>query len=109
MTNTLAKVGRSFVLGNKKAVVATCNITSYTSGGEVVNAAPLGFSGVDSVVITGNEKNATYLVAAEISAAAGAYASATTFQIAAIDLDGTNDDATATDDVGMVRLLILGS
>lgn len=109
MTNTTAKVGRPFAMGNKMCHLATCNITSYTSGGEVIDAGALGFDALDAVMIIGNEKSDTYQTTIEVDAAAGGMASSTTFQIFAVNNDGTNAQVSASADVGMVRVMIMGS
>jgi len=98
------------VQGHEYRVDATLNITAYTAGGEVITASSLGLNSVTAVVITGLEKGlgtTGYVVAIETDTA-GAYASSSSFQVVATDLDGTNVEA-GTDDLGMVRVRVWGS
>ena len=97
------------VMGHEYCVDALCNVTSYTTGGEAVTAANLGLSSITAATITGLEKglgNTGYVVALEVSAT-GDYASSSSFQIVATDLDGTNAEA-GSDDLGMIRVRVWG-
>ena len=98
------------VAGDEYYVDAKINITSYTANGEVINASSLGLSSVNAVMITGQEKgvgNSGFLATVELDTS-GDLASGSTFQIVATDFDGTNAAASASDDVGMVRVRVYG-
>ena len=108
MAHTLAKVGRPFAMGNKICQIATVNVTSYTSGGEVINVADIGFSQVDAVFISAVQDMTTrnYTIESEED---GTLTSSSTFSIVSVDMDGTNAQTSAATDIGMVRLMIMGS
>tara|TARA_R100000005_G_scaffold96444_2_gene83385 strand:+ start:782 stop:1138 length:357 start_codon:yes stop_codon:yes gene_type:complete len=101
----------SKVAGEEYLVDAKINITSYTAGGEVITASSLGLSSIHAVLITGQEKGvgaSGFLATIELDTS-GDYASSSTFQIVATDFDGTNAAASATDDIGMVRVRVYGN
>lgn len=117
MTATVTLVGdhkgitRPKAVGDEYVVDANINITSYTANGEVILATSLGLSTLHAVCITGQEKgvgNAGFLASIELSAT-GSYASSSSFQIVATDFDGTNAAASATDDIGVVRVRAWGN
>jgi len=102
---------RPRVSGDEYVVDANIDITSYTSGGEVITATSLGLSSITAVIITGQEKgvgNTGFLATTELSSA-GDLASSSSFQIVATDFDGTNAVASASDDVGVVRVRVFGN
>lgn len=100
-------LGTTRVAGDEYVVDAVCNITSYTALGEVITASKLGLSSVHAVMLTGSEKPATYALAIELDTS-GDYASGSSFQITATNLDGTNAATSATADVGTVRIRAYG-
>jgi len=98
------------VSGDEYYVDAKINIDDYTANGEVISASSLGLSSVNAVMITGQEKgvgNAGFLATVELDTS-GDLASSSTFQIVATDFDGTNAAASASDDIGMVRVRVYG-
>lgn len=95
------------VMDSEYCVDAVCDVTSYTANGEVVNASQFGLSTINAVSVLGLEKPATYAVVAEVGTT-GKYASGSSFQLAATNLDGTNAASSATADIGAVRLRVWG-
>lgn len=117
MTHTVTIVAnhkgytRPRVSGDEYLIDANINITSYTAGGEVISASSLGLATITAVIITGQEKgvgNSGFLATTELDSS-GDLASTSTFQIVATDFDGTNAAASATDDVGVVRVRVYGT
>ena len=106
MTNVVT-VKVSTVFGNKVIKIASIDITSYTTGGEVVNASALGLNEIDGVSILGHEEPTTQYVTPELNTT-GDYASGSSFQLFATNLDGTNAETTSTTDVGTVGVMVIG-
>lgn len=103
-------VSKPSVVGDEYVVDVLANITSYTPLGETISAANLGLTTITAATITGQEMGvgATGYVASIGLDASGDYTSSSSFKVLATDLDGTNAEAGATDDVGMIRLRVWG-
>ena len=98
---------RPRVHGDEYVVDAHIDIAAYTTGGEVIPASELSLATITAVMITGVENPLTKLPLIEIDSD-GVYASSSSFQIFVTDLDGTNGQASSTNDVGMVRVRAYG-
>ena len=99
MTHTVT-VKETTVFGNKVIKIASIDVTSYTTGGEVISASSLGLSAIESAIVCGQELPATVTIVAETDTS-GDYASGSSFHLFSVDLDGT-------DDIGANRGLIIG-
>lgn len=102
---------RSKVTGEEYVVDALVDITSYTSGGEVINASSLGLSRINAVTITG-QKGVALIFHIEIDDN-GKYASTSSFQIKATTVvDGTEPApeviGESSGDVEGVRVRVFG-
>ena len=103
--------GRS-VFGNKNIVFASINITSYTTGGEVMNAGTdFGLMTIDTIMVTGYEDEITAQVTPEVSAT-GAYEAANIIHLFAVEDDGTSGvpaEVASTTDIGFVKVMVIGT
>jgi hypothetical protein len=106
MTHTVT-VKETTVFGNKVVKIASIDVTSYTTGGEVVNASSFGISTINAVMVVGNEEPVEQTVVAEADAS-GDYASSSSFHLFATSLDGTNGEAPSTTDIGAIRVMVVG-
>ena len=99
------------VMGDEYYVDALCNVTAYTTGGEVVTAASLGLSSITQVLITGREESASNVIVdsvhAEVSAT-GDYESNTSFKLHATIMSTGGATANAATTVNMVRVRVYG-
>lgn len=99
------------VMGDEYYVDALCNITAYTTGGEVINASALGLSTIHQVLITGREESASNVVVdmvhAEVSAT-GDYESGTSFKLHSTIMSTGAATASGATTVNMVRVRVYG-
>ena len=90
MAHTLARVGRPFAMGNKMCSIATCNITSYSKGGEEVDGTDIGFDKIDAAILIGREDSSTYDCSVEVDSS-GEYISQSTATITISDYTELNN------------------
>ena len=99
------------VVGDEYYVDALCNVTAYTTGGEVVTAASLGLSSINQVLITGREESASNVIVDSVHTEVGTtgdYESNTSFKLhATIKSTGAATGSGATT-VNMVRVRVYG-
>ena len=113
MTHTTTVV-ETTVFGNKVIKIATHNITSYTTGGEVINAADVGMGAISGAIVLGFEDQAAATVSdimPEISATDGGYESGSTVHLKCIldnQTTGVPAEAANTTDMGFVRMMYIG-
>jgi|TARA_R100000479_G_scaffold159141_2_gene96230 hypothetical protein len=99
------------VHGDEYYVDALCNVTSYTTGGEVVTAASLGLSSIHQVLITGREESGTNVIVDNVHvevSATGAYESGTSFKLHATVASSGAATAGSATTVNMVRVRVYG-
>lgn len=92
-------------------VDALCNVTAYTTGGEVVNASALGLSTIHQVLITGREESASNVVVDSVHcevSATGDYESRTSFKLHATIKSTGAATASGATTVNMVRVRVYG-
>ena len=99
------------VVGDEYYVDALCNVTAYTTGGEVVTAASLGLSSINQVLITGRQESASNVIVDSVHTEVGTtgdYESNTSFKLhATIKSTGAATGSGATT-VKMVRVRVYG-
>ena len=96
-------VAKPKALGIEYYIDAVVDVTSYTSGGEVLTASEFGLSSISAVVVTG-QVEATQNIVAECSAA-GAYADTDTVHLLAI---ASGAEVSSATDLDGIRLRVFG-
>jgi len=77
-------------MGNKMCSIATCNITSYSKGGEEVDGTDIGFDKIDAAILIGREDSSTYDCSVEVDSS-GEYISQSTATITISDYTELNN------------------
>ena len=106
MTHTVT-IKETSVFGNKVIKIASVDVTSYTTGGEVLTATSLGLNSISACHVLGVEEAATQMVIPEVGTT-GDYESTILVHLFAVNLDGANAETTAAIDIGTVRVLVIG-
>ena len=99
------------VMGDEYYVDALCNVTGYTTGGEVVTAASLGLSRINQVLITGREESAANVIVDSVHtevSATGDYESNTSFKLHATIMSTGAATGSGATTVNMVRVRVYG-
>tara|TARA_R100000353_G_C6512048_1_gene196862 strand:+ start:1362 stop:1709 length:348 start_codon:yes stop_codon:yes gene_type:complete len=96
------------VYGNEYVVDAVINISSLTSGGEVIQASELGLSTLSCVIVTGAQNPNHYLIQPVITLTTGAYESSSSVKLHYAD-DLGNNSTTSDTAVGSVRIRAFGN
>lgn len=102
---------RSRVVGDEYVVDAAIDITSYTNGGETINASDLGLSSITSALVTGQEA-VNGIATIECVAETGAYASSSSFNILFLQPSATPqvlEEEANTTNIGTVRVRVFGN